>query len=397
MDFLEPSATAREEDHNGYISVLKNPITRAGVFQYKGAILPGADPGRVYNVLRPPEELASPETLKSFMGLPLFDEHEMVGGKFPRGAEERGVHGCTLENVTFDGRDVLASLRIFSRTMKRLIEAGKKALSLGYHCKFEKSAGEFEGMPYNYIQRNIRGNHLALVTQGRSGTEVLDQHDAMDHFDLALDTGELNMADEKDTKKDTKTEAKDSDSGEGEKAPLTLAEVHKFMSENAPMWKELQALMSNDTAAETGEVLDEETEEKEGDQALDKDEDKEKDKAMDANDVQKIVDAALAARDKSGVKSIMSQITSRDTLAKDIAEAGVGTFDCSAMDTDDVAAYGCEKLGIKAPKGQEIVAVTSYLAGVKKNAASKTGFAMDSAIPKAKANGLLDKRLGSAA
>lgn len=381
--------TARETDHNGYITVRDNPITRAGVFQYKGSQLPDADPERVYNVYRPLEELENPETLKSFQGLPLIDEHEMLGDRYARAPEERGVHGSILETVRVSGMDILANIRIWSRTLKTLLDSGKKGLSLGYNCFFEKSSGVFEGITYDYIQRNIRGNHLALVNQGRSNTAVLDQHEALDHFDLAIDTKELDMADadNKDDKDKKDATAKDADGGKKE---MTLSEVSAVLSEIMP----IIAKMNETLQASKGDpesALDADTKEKPGDQAKDEKEDK-KD-AMDAADVEKLVDSKLGAFSKSGMKTMMSQVTNRDALVKELIPH-TGTFDASAMDEADVATYANEKLSLGAPKGQELGHVKGFLAGIKKAGDSKVGFAMDS-VSKPKTGGLLEKRLST--
>lgn len=386
--------TARETDNNDYLLIRDNPITRAGVFQYKGSSLPGGDPDKIYNVYRPLEELESPETLASFVGLPIVDEHEMLGGKYPRSPEERGVHGSILETVRVAGNDVLANLRIWSRTLKGLIDSGKKGLSLGYKCLFEKSAGVFEGIRYDYIQRNIRGNHLALVNQGRSGTAVLDESDVLDHFDLAFDTGELNMADKEDDKKDDKKpeNAKDGDDKGGDKDEMSLADVTRILGEIVPMISKINEHMSTMTKmGDPDEALDGDTKEKEGDQKAE-DKDCDKKDAMDADDVTRIVDGRM----KNATKTLLSEVTKRDALAKDLIPL-IGSFDHTAMDADDVAAYGVKKLGLDAPKGTERAALSGYLAGVKKAGADKTGFAMDSAIAKPKADGLLSKRLNSAA
>ena len=53
------------------------------------------------------------------------------------------------------------------------MKAGKAELSCGYVCDLEDAPGVTpEGERYDSIQRNIRGNHVALVAQGRAGKEV---------------------------------------------------------------------------------------------------------------------------------------------------------------------------------------------------------------------------------
>lgn len=401
LDYAEPTnaESRREIDQYEYLTVRDNPIIRAGVFPYPGSRLPGADPARTYNVYRPLEELSRQATLESFAGLPIIDEHEMLGGKYPRGAEERGVHGATLENIRIAGLDVLAPLRIFSRSLKRLIDSGKKGLSLGYNCRFEKISGVFDGITYDYIQRDIRGNHLALVTQGRNGTEVLDEHDVLDHFDLAIDTGELNMADEN---KETSEADKPKD-GE-EKAEMSLAELTAAIKSLMPVIDQVNKLAAAAAGgANPDNALDGDTKDKPGDTAEDEDKDKDgKDKAMDAAEIDKRIQAGVAAGisafSKNATKTLLGSVAKRDALAKSIAEAGVGTFVFDHMDLEEVALYGAKELGIKADKANAAVVVEAYLAGRTKAAGEKITYAMDSAtVAKPQSGGLLAKRVQNGA
>ena len=91
------------EDENGYITIHKNPISKAGVFQYLGkSISPDLEPEKVYNVWRPEEELNNPETIESFRLTPWIPEHVMLGkGAGFKPAEVVGVQGVTGETVEF--------------------------------------------------------------------------------------------------------------------------------------------------------------------------------------------------------------------------------------------------------------------------------------------------------
>lgn len=401
MDYAD-TPSARELDRNGYVTINRNPITRAGVFQYAGRSLPGADdPDRIYNVYRPLEELTTPEALKSMALLPIINEHEMLGDGYQRAPEDRGVHGATGEDIVVEGLDVLAPIRIFSRSLKQLVESGKKGISLGYRCTFEKIAGEFNGMRYDYIQKNIRGNHLALVNEGRSGTAVLDHHWACDSFDLALDNGECSMADE--DKKDKAMDVNPADD-KAEKGEPTIAECMAMMEKLMPLLEiadKLKAGSADVTAAldaeedkkdcDKAEDADEEEEKK--DKPADKAEDEDDEKEKDAMDTAEIKTRLAAVENRSTVKSMRAEIAATDALARRVA-SHVGTFDHSAMDEADVVAYGVEKLGIKAPKGAERVALDAYLDGL---AAKKdpVGFAMDMVV-QPKQGGLLAKRINRA-
>lgn len=376
--------SAKNEDENGYVTIARNPITRAGVFQYMGETLPDGEPGKVYGVYRPLEELTRPETIESFKGLPIVNDHEMLGEGYERGAEERGVHGSILESIEVVGRDVLAPLRIFSRALKSLIDSGKKGLSLGYRCRFEKSAGVFEGMRYDYIQRDIRGNHLALVNEGRCGTAVLDHHWAFDSFDLALEKQEKEMTDE----------------NKSENSEMTLAEVTAAIRMIMPLVEELKKLQDgkkDETLAldkkEGEDVCDEDEKKKESadenEEAVEDEKEDEK-KEKEAMDSAEIKGRLSALEQQASIKALRAQIAATESLARRVAQH-VGTFDYSAMDEADVVAYSLEKLNLTAPKGQERATLDGYLKGVEANSAA-VAYAMDTK-PALKAGGLLEETL----
>ena len=387
--------SARETDINGYVTVRNNPITKAGVFQYLGDNLPGGEPGRIYNVYRPLEEVTAPETMESFKNLPIIDDHEMLGDGFPTAPEEKGIHGTTLSDVAAVGDTVMSSLRIFSRTLKWLIETGKKGISLGYRCAYEKSSGVFNGMTYDYIQREIRGNHLAIVNEGRCGTAVLDHHWALDHFDLALDNAEeARSMENEETTMDNEAAA------EGEKE-MTLAECAAAVKALLPLVKQMQDFMAakEEGAEKAAEVmaLDEESEAqkeqaKEAGMDEETEENKKEGEAMDA--AIKQLNERIAKIEARAPKSLFAAAAARDSRAKAI-ESIVGSFNYAAMDEAEVVKYGIEKLGIKAPAGAEAVALDFYLAGRKEAEKSAATFAVDRAD--VKSGGLFAKTLGLSA
>ena len=77
--------------------------------------------------------------------------------------------------------------------------------------------------------------------------------------------------------------------------------------------------------------------------------------------------------------TFVKRIAQRDQLAKQIS-AHVGTFDHAEMTLDAVVAYGCEKLGITAEKGQEAAALSGFLQA-KPAATLKATVGLDSAQP----------------
>ena len=161
--------TKKIKDDNGFITINDNPISKEGVFDYSGRQIGADDKDKIFKVYRPAEELK--KAVDSFKLVPFVDEHAMLGDKgIP--AENKGVQGTTGEDVYFKDGILYANLKIFSEAVKTLIENGKKELSCGYTCKYEMKKGTFDGQPYEVIQTDLKGNHVALVEAGRMGKQV---------------------------------------------------------------------------------------------------------------------------------------------------------------------------------------------------------------------------------
>jgi 8-oxo-dGTP pyrophosphatase MutT (NUDIX family) len=190
----------REYDQNNWFQVLDNPLSKVGVYQYSEAsITKGGDRNKMVGVYRPAEELGSEECVNSFRLMPWTDDHpsDLFGDKSQGYAstEEKGVRGVIGEQVYFKGDTLYGNLKVFSEDLARKIASGKRELSCGYHCEFVPQEGVFEGTPYQYVQRNMRGNHISSVKEGRmgSGVRVLD---SAERFTFALDLKELSMDDD---------------------------------------------------------------------------------------------------------------------------------------------------------------------------------------------------------
>ena len=145
----------------GYI--IDTPIiARTGIQWYKRD-------GRDVAEYRPASEVFAPESLKSFVGRPLTIDHPsfMVRSDNVRNV----VVGAILGEPWRDGENLRARVVVHDKRAVDLIERGLKAeLSVGYTVKTEQVAGVTpEGAHYDAIQRNIRCNHLSIVTRGRAG------------------------------------------------------------------------------------------------------------------------------------------------------------------------------------------------------------------------------------
>ncbi len=323
----------RVTDTNGWIEIKDNPISKVGIYQYSGASI-GGDPNRIYNVYRPEAELSDPECINSFKLLPWVNEHVMLGEK-DRGltpAEEKGIEGVVGEDVYFKDGTLYANIKVFSENLSELIEAGKKQLSAGYRCIYEMISGIYDGVQYDAIQRNIRGNHLALVHEGRMGREVAVQ-DHLDHFNFTFDSKEIIKMSEENKKEEEKKEGMDA------RMSKALDWIEKKMEDEAEESKKKEAKED----AKDGVEPDVE--------GLDGEEEKEKESKKE--DKKEGMDHALLT------KNIFVEIEKRNVLANKLSKY-LGTFDHSDKTLAEVAKYGVEKLGISCPKGSETVALDGY-------------------------------------
>lgn len=375
--------SARTEDLNGFIEVRGNPISKAGVFPYLGREIGAPEHDRIYRVYRPAEELMSPATVSSFKLMPLVDEHAMLGseaaGLTP--AERKGVHGVIGEDVYFDPPYLRANLKIFGESAKRLVNSGEKVeLSPGYRCRYEFTPGVFDGQQYDAIQRELLGNHLALVTEGRTGPDVAVLDHAQGSMLCALDTKLLQEAvmsleeikaalaalgdEERAALLAEYAAAGDNDPVTEPTEPVTDQDPEAIASaEEAIKGAEAAAYAVIEAVEEVKEAAEELKVATDSAAAFKKLSDAQKKlakakgapvtvTAMDRKPVQVGMDAA----------QMVAMIADRDALAAKVS-GFVGAFDSASMTADKVAAYGVQKLGIPCQAGQERIALDAWLHG----------------------------------
>lgn len=170
--------SARKTDSNGFLLVKGCPLSSYGIFDYSARQvgLPG-DPNRIVKVYRPESAVSDPEAIESFKNVPFINEHEMLHGTDEHegsAPEEKGIEGILTSNVYYEAPWMRGDIKVFSRSLQQSLKS-KKDLSLGYGCQFEHKAGTWNGQPYEVIQTRLRGNHIALVDEGRvPGARVLD-------------------------------------------------------------------------------------------------------------------------------------------------------------------------------------------------------------------------------
>jgi hypothetical protein len=168
-------------------------IARTGTQVYSNVELPleaGVD-GRIV-VERLPEEVFRKETMASFEGKPVTVEHP---NEFVNPETWKKLAVGTIQNVRrgegADDQLLMADLLITDKGAIEYVNRDLPELSCGYDSDYDQP-GAGRG-----IQRNIIGNHVALVDRGRAGPRCAI-NDATDVLtDLITYTNEVKMKDRK--------------------------------------------------------------------------------------------------------------------------------------------------------------------------------------------------------
>ena len=176
----------------GYLICKNVPIGRTGYMDYLGEEL-GLDDkqGQIVKVYRSPEELFSKATIASFEGKSATNNHPSKNITLDTvGFIEKGH----VENVRQDGDFLVADLFIKDAELIKEIENGKREVSCGYDCLWVPIEGTDK-----YEQKQIVGNHVAIVQNGRAGSHVSIKDE--DSITIKKQTGGKKMAKQKISQK----------------------------------------------------------------------------------------------------------------------------------------------------------------------------------------------------
>ena len=184
---FDATPSVRFKDENGFLHVAITPISKATVNPYLGREIEGSaahgfKPDSIYYGLRDPKELE--KAADTFNGLPLLLEHH------PTDAEnlpKEWVVGSMGTDAVYEKPYLKNSMTVTDAQAIGYIEDGTaKEISCSYRFTPDFTAGEFTEVDgskvhYDFIMRDIRGNHVALVPEGRAGhdVKVADSGDAV--------------------------------------------------------------------------------------------------------------------------------------------------------------------------------------------------------------------------
>lgn len=166
--------SVRDYDVDGRLRVTEANISKANVCPYVGKEIPnwkglGLQVDKIYHLLRDPEELR--KAAETFNGVPLLMVHKPHSAK----SHDPGVViGATGTEARFEHPYLKNSLVVWPEHAIDAIESGdQRELSCGYRYRADMTPGTYMGADYDGVMRDIVGNHVALVREGRAGSDVI--------------------------------------------------------------------------------------------------------------------------------------------------------------------------------------------------------------------------------
>lgn len=158
--------TSRTLTPEGFLCV-KGVAARTGVYQYVSTELDLPGPQRIVNVYRSPEEVFSPESMATYIDKDVTNDHpeDLVNSTTFKEVSVGHVRG-----VERDGDNLIVDMIIKDQSAIDDIQSGKAELSPGYTAEYVEQPGTApDGTAYEFVQRDIKINHNAVVDAARAG------------------------------------------------------------------------------------------------------------------------------------------------------------------------------------------------------------------------------------
>lgn len=252
-------------------------ITNVGVFPYLVEDEDGNT--KVRWELRLPEEVFDSESVNTLKMSPMTNNHpkELVNSDNVQKLQT----GFVGDSLMFDAYHISAPITITEKKAVDDAENGKLGLSAGYTVDIEIRSGNWMGVPYDAIQRNIRYNHVAQVDRGRAGDDARMKIDSLhkdgfrfDGYCIDVDKHKIktNLKKEDNNMPDLKTVKIDSIDREAEAEVIIELnnrqdKVDKLQEENETLTKDKDEVQGKlDSANEELETAKKDLEEAKKDQ-----------------------------------------------------------------------------------------------------------------------------------
>lgn len=159
----------RQTTADGFVRV-KARFARTGVQHYLAGELGLTDrsTGTKVGIYRPAEEVFAAASVATFAGVPVTNNHPPA--MLDTTNTKQYMVGFSGDVLTEDAGYMVGNITLTDAAAIAAFNAGKKELSNGYRSDIDWTAGTApDGTTYDGIQRNIRGNHIAMVDAGRCG------------------------------------------------------------------------------------------------------------------------------------------------------------------------------------------------------------------------------------
>lgn len=150
------------ETQDGFLVCLNVPVARTGKQTYMGSEIGGGKVAdKVYTAHRLEEDVFHPDTIASFNGKPVTDDHPTI---YPVAPENYQIYAKGhAQNARRVGNNIVVDLVITDPVLISKIKGNvKRQVSVGYNCEWPDYKGGVR-------QINIRANHIAVVATGRAG------------------------------------------------------------------------------------------------------------------------------------------------------------------------------------------------------------------------------------
>lgn len=153
-------AVSAFETGDGFLR-MTGRINGTGVYQYED------EDGNTWGELRLAEHVFADAVLAGWKLSPLTDDHPdefvtadnwaaLAKGGLGSDVRPDEAREYTLADIGCNDADLIAK-----------VKAGKTALSCGYLTKLVEQPGEFNGVPYRFIQTEYQPNHVSVVDEAR--------------------------------------------------------------------------------------------------------------------------------------------------------------------------------------------------------------------------------------
>lgn len=154
------------ETPEGYLVCVGVSIARTGMMDYGPGETP-LDPGPngLVKISRDAKDVFNPKTIASFQGKALTIQHPDAF-VHPKNWSQlaKGILQNVRQGEGDQANDLVADILVTSHDAIDLVKNGLREVSCGYEADWEETG------PGQGTQKNIIGNHLALVDEGRAGS-----------------------------------------------------------------------------------------------------------------------------------------------------------------------------------------------------------------------------------